>query len=55
MEQSRRNVIASVVTLNPERSEGEGSRQERFFAGACPERYQILRYAQNDRKRRGSE
>ena len=36
----------------PERSEGAGSEPVEMLRGACPEREQILRFAQNDTERR---
>ncbi len=43
------------MSQSPERSEGDEAILDttmRLLRGACPERHEILHYAQNDRKRR---
>ena len=52
-------IARSVVSRSPERSEGDDAIPKkgwnyckRLPRGACPERHEILRYAQNDTKRR---
>ena len=47
----RKNVSVQPVYVTLSEAKGLKKALE-ILRGACPERYKILRYAQNDRKRR---
>jgi len=42
--------VADVILRSPQATEGSGKAE--ILGGACPEREEILRFAQNDRPRR---